>query len=208
MRINGDVPWRLEQLTEPTAEPMEVDEARDEHVRLISDADEHAYFQGLIKVAREHAEGFLRRPLITQDWVLFLDRFPRHQITVPLPPLQSITTIEYIDTTGALVTWAAAEYKVSGQTTANSNAIRPPRARIRPAWGLTWPTVRGEQDAVKVTFKCGYGDNGKAVPATIKHGMKLIIGELYVQRKQSLQDVFQHPAVISAENLWWRYKLH
>lgn len=206
MRLNSGLPWQLQLVTPPAKEPLEVDQLGADHIRVLEDAEEQEYIQGLIVVCREHAEGFLRRPLITQVWRLLIDQFPR-TIDLPLPPLQSVDTIKYIATDGVQTLLPSSEYKVSPVPT-TARKQKPRRSRIRPAFGFAWPSTQHETDAVEVEFTCGYGDDGEDIPAVILHGMKMVGAELYIQRKQSLQDVFMHEAAIKAENLWWRYRLH
>lgn len=206
MRLNEGTEWNVELVATPAKEPLEIDQVRDKHIRVISDADEAEYIQGLIAAGRFHAEWFTRRKLITQTWRLWLDHFPRHQIDLPFSPLQSLTSIQYVDSGGTLQTWASTKYKLSPPASTGPFE-NPKRSRIRPAFGEVWPDARHEIDAIQIQYVCGYGDDGKDVPAPILHGIKMVAAELYVHRKNSLQDVFQHPAIIRAENMWWRFRL-
>ena len=204
MRINPGVDWHLNLVTEPASEPLDVAATLEDHLLVLDSAAETDNVTTLIKVAREHAEGFLRRALITQTWELLMDRFPVTEIEIPLSPLQSVAGITYVDTAGATKTWATSNYQVSAPS-----GPRPRRGRVRPVYGKTFPSdARCEMDGVTVTFVAGYGDAGTDVPEKIRQGMRLIVGELFMQRKESLQDVFQHEAVIRAENLWFGYRSH
>jgi len=96
-------------------------------------------------------------------------------IELAKPPLQSVTSIVYVDTAGAPQTWNAANYVVA--------APMAPAAgfgRIQPAYGQSWPSARSETlDAVTITFKAGYGDAGKDVPSDIRAAIMLLIRDLY-----------------------------
>jgi uncharacterized phiE125 gp8 family phage protein len=121
-------------------------------------------FTTLITEAREYAEGFMRRALITQTWDLTLDWLPP-VIELPKTPLQSVTSLKYLDASGALVTLDPSLYRVDV-------ASKP--GRITPAYGTSWPTVHPVTGAVVIRFVAGYGA-ASAVPERIKQGMKLHI---------------------------------
>ena len=125
-----------------------------------------------IKAARQHAETYLHRKLITQTLDLHLDAFPCWEIC--LPPLQSVTSITYYDTDGMLQTLAADQYFVD--TTTES-------ARITPSYGNVWPIARWRYNAVTVRFVAGYGVAAD-VPDCIKHWMMLRIKTMWDGRDQ------------------------
>jgi len=125
----------------------------------------------LIMAARVNAESMTRSALVTQTWDLYLDRFPQWEMHIPLPPLQSVSAITYVDTDGVTQALAADQYQVD----ANSAP-----GRITPAYGKVWPIARWQNNAVKVRFVCGYGD-AAAVPENIKLWMKARIKHFYDQ---------------------------
>lgn len=126
----------------------------------------------LIQTARQHAETYLKRALITQTVDLHLDCFPCWEIK--LPPLQSVTSVTYFDTNGTEQTLAADQYLVDSTT-------QP--ARITPAFGLVWPVTQYRNNAVKVRFVAGYGA-ASAVPACVKNWMLVRVKTLWDQRDQ------------------------
>lgn len=126
----------------------------------------------LIVAARVSAERITRRALVTQTWDLFLDAFPGWELGVPKPPLQSVSSISYVDTNGTAQTLASDQYLVD---------IKGEPGRITPAYGLTWPSTRAQNNAVTVRFVAGYGAAG-AVPDGIKNWMLLRIRQLYDNR--------------------------
>lgn len=124
----------------------------------------------LIASVRAAAELYLRRKLITQTLDLYLDEFPcEAPWEIRLPPLQSVASITYVDTSGAEQTLDAADYLV--------DAVSQP-ARIAPAYSSSWPSTRRQHNAVKVRFVAGYGA-ASAVPSCIKNWMLLRIKALY-----------------------------
>lgn len=154
----------------PAAEPVSLVEAKS-HLRVTS-TDDDTLISALIVATREQAEAFTRRSLVTQTWDLTLDRFPE-TIEVPLPPLQSITSISYVDEEGVTQTMASSDYTVDTKSSPG---------RIVPAYGTSWPTTREIINAVTVRFVAGYGA-ALDVPQAIKNGMLLHIGHLYANRE-------------------------
>lgn len=144
-------------------------------------------------------DGILGRALVTQTWDLKMDAFPgcrtsetgycgsaaaADAIRVPLPPLQSVTSIGYVDSAGATQTLAASKYTVD-------TASLP--ARIVPVYGETWPSTRDEVDAVTVRFVAGYAGDGASpedlranVPTAIKQAIKILVAEAYQHREASV----------------------
>lgn len=106
---------------------------------------------------------------MTQTWDLVLDAFPAGEIRLPLPPLQSVTSVTYTDTDGASQTLDAGQYTVD---TAN--------ARIVPV--SSWPSTKAVPAAVVIRYVCGYGA-AAAVPASIKAAILLLTGDLFENRE-------------------------
>lgn len=156
----------------PTAEPLSLVEAR-QHVRRDDYADD-GLIAGLIMAAREHVEQITGRVLCQQTMVMTMDGFPRCQpILLPRGPIQSITTVKYINASGVLTTWSGSEW----QSDLYSN---PPR--IEPAYGLSWPDARLVYGAVEVTFVAGY-TGPELIPQSILQAMRLLIGHWYENRE-------------------------
>ena len=175
----------LKRTVAPTELPILVDEVKD-HIRWESTADDDAALVAYMRSAVEQldgAAGLLNRALVTQTWELKLDGFPAaefpsptgirtREIHIPLPPLQSIASVQYIDTGGLTQTLAASKYKVL-------NLNSPTRAgRIETAFGETWPSTRHERESVTVTFVAGYGARN-AVPEHIRHLLLFTIQDAY-----------------------------
>jgi uncharacterized phiE125 gp8 family phage protein len=134
---------------------------------------EDTYLASLITAARKHCEYFLGRSLITQTWDLYLDSFPNEEyIEIPYPPLQSVTTLKYKDTAGALQTWAATNYIV--------DIITEP-GRISLAYGISWPSTYAEIQAVQIRFVAGYG-LAVSVQKHIKQAILMKLTDLYEHR--------------------------
>jgi len=160
----------LTRITAPAEQPLTRLEVKD-FLRLDHDLDD-AMLDALIASATAAAEAFTRRALITQTWDWTLDALPA-VLEVPLPPLQSVGSITYIDSAGASQTLASTEYTVDAASQ---------RGRIVPAFGKTWPATQGVVNAVTVRFTAGYGDR-TAVPQPIRLAMLQHVAHWYEHRE-------------------------
>lgn len=157
-------------VTPPATEPLTLAEAK-AHLR-VDGTDEDTLITALIIAARESIETWSRRQLLTATLKLSLDEFPCGDgvIRIPRPPLQSVSSIQYVDTAGDLQTLAAERYQV--------DALGQP-GRVAPAYGTHWPATRDQLNAVHVTFVAGY----TSPPQTSKHLARLLVGHFYANRE-------------------------
>jgi uncharacterized phiE125 gp8 family phage protein len=161
--------------TAPENDPVTMDEVK-EHLR-VDFGDEDALIAGFIKAATQRLDGrdgSLGRCLITQTWKLTLDRF-ENEVVIPLPPCQSIDAITYIDPDGATQTLAPTEYQVFALGSVEG-------AKLRPAFGKSWPSIRNVPEAVTITFTAGFGDDPDDIPEPIRTAIKLRVGHLFEHR--------------------------
>lgn len=163
--------------TQPAAEPLTTAEAK-QHLLIASAVTAHdTFIVNLITAARKYVEDMLNRSLITTEWTLKLDSFPYDSLEFYLPrsPVQSITSISYVDSDGNTQTWSSANYVLSG-------SMEP--ARVSLAYNAMWPTVRPQPNAVTIVYESGYGDAGSDVPKVIKQALLLLIGHWFEHRSE------------------------
>mgnify|MGYP003647048015 CR=1 FL=1 len=170
-------------VTAPTVEPLTLAEAK---THLVIDTDvtaDDTYIAALIQVAREYAENYTRRAFVQRTLELTLPYFDGYQseIFLPQPPLQSVTSIKYLDADGVLTTIAAADYQVDTYS-------QP--GRVKPAYLDSWPVVtRGDFNAVQIRYIAGYDSLGSPpdyagnIPKALKQWMLLRVGGLYRDRE-------------------------
>lgn len=166
--------YSLKQTTAPATEPVTLGEAK-AHLRVDGD-DDNAYISGLISAARQMAEAYTQRQLITATYTMKLHDFPvgENPICLPRTPLGSVTSITYIDADDVTTTLSTDVYEVLDNDTTAYIALEP---------GQIWPSARFEQyEAVTITFTAGYGAATSDVPATVRSAMYLIIWQLYDNR--------------------------
>jgi len=142
--------------------------------------DEDSQITRYITIARRFCERLLNRAFITQTWDLYARDFPAEdEMVLPLPPLQSVTSVKYKDSAGVLQTWAASNYIV--------DTVREP-GRISLKSLVSWPTVYDEIQAVQVRFVCGYGNTAASVPNEVVQGILVKIAGLYEHRGDEAVD--------------------
>jgi uncharacterized phiE125 gp8 family phage protein len=102
---------------------------------------------------------------------LYLDWFPEC-IELRKPPVQSVSSIAYLDENGDSQTLSSSLYR----TDLNS---RP--SRIEPAYGQSWPSTYGVSNSITVTFLAGYTTQA-LIPEQAKQAIKLLVSHWYSHR--------------------------
>lgn len=170
-------------VTPPAVTPVSLAEAK-EHLRVEHDLDD-AYITSCIAAAVARIDGrngWLRRSLINRTYQLFLPWFPVARcIPLPLPPLNSVSSIKYQDENDVEQTFSSGSYQV---------VKNEDEGYIYLKTGESWPGNTFERpDAVKIEFVAGYGAAGSDVPENIRHAIKIEIGALYAERGDAEIDV-------------------
>lgn len=166
----------LATVTPPALDPISLSEAK-AHCQ-VTYTDEDGLIAGYILAAREYVENECFRRLITQTidytiddgWPCKIVRgYYRQRIEFPIGPVQSVTSITYIDGSGAQQTLATNQYVTGNMGT----AVQSGRPYIEPAYGVTWPTVRCQPVAVTVRFVAGW--DLSSVPNPIMQALRMMI---------------------------------
>jgi uncharacterized phiE125 gp8 family phage protein len=165
--------YGLVQVVPPAREPLTLEEAK-QHLR-VDHTVEDSLILALITAARLRAENETNRLFITQDWKITLDGFPCYGLELPRTPVQSIQSIEYVDTAEATQTLDYTLYVLD-------NTLLP--ATVYPAYSETWPTALLAPQSVSITFRAGYGDYPRDVPEDVRAAMKLMLGHYYENREE------------------------
>lgn len=181
----------------PATEPVSLTEAK-LHLRVDSTADD-SLITALITAAREYVEAFTGRALITQTWDYILDAWPSgDEIVIPLPPLQSVTSVTYRDSDGNTSTVSSSTYTVDTDSEPG---------RVVLLTGYTWPsTTLYAVGGVRVRFVAGYGDNASDVPQALRQAMLLLVGHWYENREDATTANVR-PIPLGAQMLMWPYRV-
>lgn len=153
-------PYTLRVTSEPYAEPCDLNEIKS-HLR-VDGSDEDELISAWITAARQYCEDITARQIVTATFKMTMDRFPYSvggwrslesyaaggggTIVIPRAPLQSVSAITYVDSTGATSTVSSSDYLVR---------VEKQPARVTPAYGLFWPTARVQAEAIIINFVAG-----------------------------------------------------
>lgn len=186
----------LTLVTPAAAEPVALADLR-EHLRVDSGQDE-SLLAAYLAAARAYLERITGRALMPQTWRMTLDAFPTDAFELAIAPVQSITSISYLDTAGATQTVPGGSYVL--------DATRAP-ARVALAPGASWPATRSQPAAVTVQFVAGYTD-AAVVPAPLRHALMLLVGHWYEHREAVAGGAAPSSVPLSFEALVAAYRVH
>ena len=160
--------------TPPDEEPVTLEKAR-EHLRDPPSFDE---LTAMIVAARQQAEAYTQRAFITQTWTASWSRFPgiAAGLVLPFPPLQSVTSVAYFDTSNTQQTLTENTHFLVDA--ASQPGVVTPHVQDH----TTWPATDGRNNAVEVVYVAGYGA-AAAVPQAIKHAILLMVGDMFQHRE-------------------------
>lgn len=172
----------LRLVTAPTIEPVTLDEVK-AHIRESGDESD-PLLQIYVQASREYAEAATGLALLTQTWEATFDRdWPGRwwdgnayqRIWLPKPPLQSVSSVQYIDPNdGSTKTLDPSQYQV---------VKLPLVSYIEPAYGVgSWPSVRDQPDTITVQFIAGY-TAAALVPAKIRLAALMMAAHAYATRE-------------------------
>ena len=151
--------WHPAKQTEaPTAEPVTVAEVKSQS--YIDHDDHDAQIALLIAAARDHIERYCNITALTQTIEAKCDCFDDFAY-LPFAPVQSISSITYIDTDGSEQTLSSSVYELRADDLEGSIVLQ---------YGQSWP-ARRVNTRITVTAVVGY----TTVPPAIKHAMLLLV---------------------------------
>jgi uncharacterized phiE125 gp8 family phage protein len=151
--------------TPPDEEPVTLAQMR-QHLGITQSTDtaRDAIITGRIISARQWAEQYTRTAYVTQTLTGYSDDFHGQRIDLKAP-LQSVSSILYLDANGVQQTLSTSDYLVD----AVANCVVP-------AYGLDWPDARLQRNSIQIAYLSGYGDPDD-VPESIKDAIRFIVGQ-------------------------------
>lgn len=190
--------WSL--VTGPEVEPITLDEAKGQ--ARISDNASDSLIESYIITAREAAESYMGRGILTQTWKLVLDRWAN---IIPLPmaaPLQNAVstapTITYYDSDGVQQTLSTSVYAVD-------TVSRPGTISLAP--DQSWPDLQCSRlnGNVEITYVVGW-TSADLVPERIKQGIRQYVTYLDADRdgmEVRALDALQAAERCWSDRIWW-----
>lgn len=163
----------LVQTVAPTIQPVTLAEFK-AHIRTSGDYEDPT-LTIYLNSAVLSAEGYQKRQLINATYELTLSEFPVREICLPLPPLSSVTSIEYLDVAGDSQTWAGSNYQVD-----TTHIV----GRVKPISTASFPSTQADTyNAVTVTYIAGYGATTATVPEETRYAILLWAAQMHEFRE-------------------------
>lgn len=164
----------LTVITAATREPVTLQEAK-AHCRIDASEDD-GLLAGYIMAARAHIETLTSRVFAPQTLEYSTDSFQNDdgedEICLPVAPVQSVTSITYIDQAGATQTLSGSSY------TAN---LKEEPTEIEPVYNGVFPIARDIDNSVTVRFVAGYPLGN--LPEPLRVAILLLVGHWYANRE-------------------------
>ncbi len=157
----------LTRTLDAESETLSLTDVKDQLRITVTDDDDA--LRMFIAAIRHRTEQFLRKTLVTSTWELKMDCFDP-EIQLPMNPVQSITSVQYVDDDGNTQTLASSGYQFDAS------------GRLKPSYGNDWPSTRSQLDAVTVIYVAGKTHAGNVEP-DIKMAMLLWIGACDLNRE-------------------------
>lgn len=188
--------WITTLNTAPSTEPITATEVK-AHCRVdISDDD--TLIGNQIKAARVWAEAFTGRQFVTATWEQIADTFLSRTIRLAYPPLASVTSVAYTDTSGDAQTVSSDDYQVDTDSEPG---------RLVPDWDFSWPSTQaGTVNAVTITYVAGYGA-ASAVPDDIKQALLMRVAHWYEHREEVIVGTSGSEVPAAVMSLLWPYRV-
>lgn len=167
--------WKV--TTAPAALALSLTEVK--NYLKVSGTDEDALLTTLINAAAHHAQNYLEQAIITQTITEKYDELGT-SIRLSVNPVQSVSSVQYLDADGTTQTLASTEYIADEYSR---------RAVIEPKNSVSWPTVLNQRNAVTVVYVAGYGATEASVPADIKLALMKIVADAYDNRQDAIHEI-------------------
>jgi hypothetical protein len=106
----------------------------------------------------------------------------RFKLDLMYGPVQDVLTVKYVNSDGVETELVyGTDYDKVGLITPVTGGVQDvPIAAIYPI--NSWPTFKWIPEAIRITYKCGFGDDATKVPSLIKEAILRVMGHLFDNR--------------------------
>lgn len=154
--------FRVLSFVSPTIEPISLEETKT-FIR-VDDTSDDTLISNLIIVARQVAETYLKRSLITQTLKMEFDQYAPSSFELVLGPIQSIVEVTLTNRDGSNSTVDNSTYYL---TAGKDNIVFD---------------ATPVSHKVTIEYIAGYGDNVTDIPEPIRQGMLTHVARMYDNR--------------------------
>lgn len=156
-----------EQLTQPTIEPVSLDEMK-HYLKLDHDQDD-VMLSAFLIAARVHLENATNRHFITQSWRLQLSAPCAQSISLSVQPVKRLLSAAWLSKSGDLLALDLADFRL--------NLNQSP-----PSLELLAPSCWQAEASLQIDLETGFGPEKEDVPAPIRQAIKILAAEWYEKR--------------------------
>lgn len=139
-------------------------------IRVV-ETDDDADIQSFIDSAITEAQDITNRQFASATYEMYLSNFPRENFKFPKNPVQEIVSIEYMDINGEYQTIDSTSYYLFNEYEVGKIIFNT----------LPIVTIKNHKQAIKITFKSGYGSK---FPADLRQWLKVRVSTLYEYREE------------------------
>ena len=161
----------------PAVEPWLAADAEVLSALKLDSSDDAALVTLYLAAARRHFEKLTGLALINQTLKTTWDTTPTGTtLDLPRSPLGSITSATYLDSTGAIATFASASYSAVNAGVANCSG----RLALKPDYD--WPDLGDYAGAFSATYVAGFGAAATDIPEDIRIALLMLAAWYYEER--------------------------
>ena len=185
----------LSLITPPPFYPLTIEDIKP-HVGVdVDDSIHDAVLLDCVTDASDRVSVETSRQLITATYAYSFGEIPDNGVVkLPRPPLQSVTSITYIDSDGEEQTVDEDDYRVFAHEHWKGYVHF-----------LTTPSTADRGDAITINYVAGYGYS-EDVPGAIKRAIRLIAADWFKNREAST-DKATSPISMGVEWLLFPYRI-
>jgi len=172
----------IERVAAPSADVLSLADAK-AHMK-VDTSDEDSLISAYVAAATSliDGDGWLGRAMITQDWAQWVNQAPGW-VRLSMGPFQELVSVQYYDVDNVLQTATLSDFETRKQ---GDFVI------CKPKEDFEWPAAETRQDAIKITYRAGWGDVATDVPPDLVAAIKLMTSHLYENRSATTEMKLQN----------------
>ena len=158
----------------------------------VDTSDDDTLIDSYVAAATERLDGrggILGRCLITQSWRQDYTAWD-DKMRLPFPDVQSVSSVQYYDSTNTLVTVNSSVYELIEDAGGSYVFFKD---------AFTEPTLYDDRSVrVQITFTAGYGAAATNIPQPIIHAALLMVGDWYEHRSVAITGAMTNAVPMAA----------
>lgn len=165
---------KTELITPPAELPVSAAELRTHLWTIYPEKTTDEYLELLIRAATSHLEQITWRKFVSQDWRLYLDRWPDDSILLPFGTVSGVSAVKWLDSDGVDHELVAGTDYIA--------AVVGPEPMVMPT-SAGWPAgTLFDVDSIRVDFTAGFGASAD-VPDDIRQAIQMLAAHWYETRE-------------------------